>query len=257
MKKYTLSELQAITTDITREIARIAEEESLTYYAIYGTLLGTIRHKGPIPWDYDVDIYVPEKDIEFFVQTLEKKLPDKYWVNYRNAGGVPQKFPRVGLKGYETEELHVDIFRMAAIPNNEEEQRKLWKSGVFWSKIWKAKVIDPDYYYEDFKRRFSAKAVKVLFFPLSINTVATKMDEVCKRYTFGSTRYVGNPFFSGRKYPIEYFNNTVLMPYCDFMIRVPAEYDRILRETYGDYMKLPPEAERTQMATKEYIIREI
>ena len=144
MKEYTHRQIQEITTDILRNIIVIAKQENLTYFAMFGTLLGAIRHGGPIPWDYDVDLYVPENEIEHFVDVLGKRLPDKYWVNYRNEGGVPQKFPRVGLKGYETELLHVDIFRMAAVPDDEIEEKKLWRHARFWSKIWKAKVIDPD-----------------------------------------------------------------------------------------------------------------
>lgn len=259
MKEYTLSEVQEITTDILRNVARISDEEGLTYFAVFGTLLGTIRHQGPIPWDYDVDLYVPEEKIGHFVDVLGKKLPDKYWVNYRNEGGVPQKFPRIGLRGYETERLHVDIFRMVSVPDDEKEEERLWKRARFWSKIWKAKVVDPDYYYRSAKRRLQAKLVKVAFAPLSLKKVVAKMDEACRACPSGKTKNVGNAFRMkmNRRYPAEYFSDFKRMPYCDFQIRVPLHYEEILTTTYGDYMKFPPEEERRRLEEMKYVVREL
>ena len=42
----------------------------------------------------------------------------------------------------------------------------------------------------------------------------------------------------------EWFDESVMMPFEKYMFRVPRDYDKILRHEYGDYMQLPPEAER-------------
>ncbi len=42
---------------------KILKENNITHWALFGTLLGTIRHSAIIPWDDDVDIGVLKKDI--------------------------------------------------------------------------------------------------------------------------------------------------------------------------------------------------
>ena len=43
----------------------------------------------------------------------------------------------------------------------------------------------------------------------------------------------------------KWFDEFVYQPFEQYEFRIPAEYDRVLRHTYGDYMQLPPVEERT------------
>ena len=38
------------------------EKYNIKYFIYWGTLLGAVRHKGLIPWDTDVDLYIHEND---------------------------------------------------------------------------------------------------------------------------------------------------------------------------------------------------
>ena len=60
--------LWAVLLDMLIEFDKICSKYGLKYFMIYGSLLGTIRHHGFIPWDDDIDVAMPRKDYEVFIQ---------------------------------------------------------------------------------------------------------------------------------------------------------------------------------------------
>ncbi|MBR6408963.1 MAG: LicD family protein [Alphaproteobacteria bacterium] len=71
-------------------VTDLCEENNLTYFINYGTLLGAVRHKGFIPWDDDIDVCLMRDDYEKLVELL-KKIPDVEYtltdclrINYKN-----------------------------------------------------------------------------------------------------------------------------------------------------------------------------
>ena len=67
-KVEDIQELRQIQMGILDEVHRFCEAHGLRYFLSSGTLIGAVRHKGYIPWDDDIDIYMPRKDYEEFLQ---------------------------------------------------------------------------------------------------------------------------------------------------------------------------------------------
>jgi hypothetical protein len=59
---------------ITKDAVDIFEHVGLHYFAIAGTLLGAIRHKGIIPWDDDVDIGILEGNESALIEQAQPLL---------------------------------------------------------------------------------------------------------------------------------------------------------------------------------------
>ncbi len=58
------------------DVTDLFEKEGITYWIDGGTLLGSVRHKGQIPWDDDIDLAVLQKDFKYLRTALKAKV---YW----------------------------------------------------------------------------------------------------------------------------------------------------------------------------------
>ena len=65
-REVTLDEMRTIQLDILNKIQEFCIKNNIRYSLCGGTLLGAVRHKGYIPWDDDVDIFMPRPDYERF-----------------------------------------------------------------------------------------------------------------------------------------------------------------------------------------------
>lgn len=81
-----MDRIHRCSQEILDAFVEICEENNLTYYLAAGTLLGAVRHKGPIPWDDDADVYMPRADADRFKRLmLERPEGEAYHIQcYEN-----------------------------------------------------------------------------------------------------------------------------------------------------------------------------
>lgn len=259
-KELTLKEIQQGELQVAMVIDQICNDLGLRYFINYGTLLGAIRHHGFIPWDDDIDVVMPRKDYEVFVEYCRKNadiLKPFELIHYTTEPNYIYPIARLSDSRYDLEfnnakpyriGLFVDIYPMDGCGNTKEEaisirkKNKLVKTLVYAGSLKKYTKSNQGILYTliKFMLMFIARMIgeiKMIRF----------LDNSAKKLEYDDCKYVGIICWevSGEGY----FDKNIFAEYeeCEFdgyKFRIPKAYDRLLSDIYGDYMKLPPENER-------------
>ena len=81
MRPIGIEERKQIQTEILDALHTFCQETGIRYSLACGSMLGAIRHKGYIPWDDDIDIYMLREDFE----RLDALFPDVYQDRFEMA----------------------------------------------------------------------------------------------------------------------------------------------------------------------------
>lgn len=226
------------------EFHRVCEKNGVLYQAAYGSLLGAVRDGGQIPWDYDVDVFVPYSEREKLIRALEADLGDDfYYYSPETDGRCRHMIIRLAPKGYRTEALHVDVFFLVGVPDDEAERMRFAK---------KIRKLTEKRFYKfinigEESRPGSRYRMKLMFLRAAyslcpIGLIQKEYDKLCGKYPCRESEYfVEGSFFADKKYriPKRMVYETELLETDFGKVRVPADHDGLLRLIYGNYMQPP------------------
>lgn len=87
---------------ILHEVDRVCRENGISYFLAAGTLLGTLRYGGFIPWDDDIDIGMLRPDYERFLQVAPCAIDSRFFVQNRSTDpDVEYLYTKVRMRGTE------------------------------------------------------------------------------------------------------------------------------------------------------------
>lgn len=216
-------------------------ENGLRYWVCGGTLLGAVRHQGFIPWDDDIDVFLPMPDYLKFTEDLRND-PNYELMGYGTEGGENfiEPFAKLLEKDTVLDEsigtlrklsaVWVDVFPIVGLPDDDRERH------CFFSEYRETeKSAWQDFYKTDgdigvFKKWF------------------VKQKEYLHKYDFDKAGYVG---VLGTKYDEKdsttrsVYDDTIRMKFEDIEVNAPAGFKEYLSNLYGsNYMDLPPVEKR-------------
>lgn len=137
MRLLGADEIKSVELSIVKELDRICRANDLSYCLAYGTALGAVRHGGFIPWDDDIDVFMPRPDYERLFEVFAAGVDTPYkLVSYRDQTSIYQfaKLVDTSTKSYETFVgkshpigLWVDIFPIEPVtdPSSDEVKKAL------------------------------------------------------------------------------------------------------------------------------------
>jgi LPS biosynthesis protein len=246
-----MNELQIIELDILKQFIYICNKYKLTYYAIGGTLLGAVRHKGFIPWDDDIDVGMPRKDYETFVNIANVELPQHYFLQtFQSDSEYPHNYAKIRNSNTTYIEnavnnlkmnhgIYIDIFPLDGIKKNLIFKiRKKIKFSLCNINITRAFCFDNKL---SFKGKVLLK-ISDLVFP-NIKAAIESKEKFMKKYPLEKCSYIVNycgNWGDREIVPKDYMGLPRKLHFEDIEINVPDKYDEYLTNIYGDYLTLPP-----------------
>lgn len=265
-----VKELQKVMLQIIKDVAEVCEKQGICYMADGGTALGSVRHKGFIPWDDDVDLIMPRDDLNRFVEVFDKELGDKYELVTPNSKGhkVASLITEIYAKNTYKSSLHnldndlpqgvmIDIFPLEYAPLNPIVRRikgtvALFLQYIAVSSNFYAFYKSPakkKFFYQTKEGKFNYNFRMFIGFLFSFRS-NVKWCNTFDKFVRGKKDTglwciptdVGHYF--GHLMPKKVFYPPIKGQFEDMEINLPNDIHEYLVNAYGDYMWIPPVEQR-------------
>ncbi len=261
---------RAILLRTMRDFSRFCDKAGLGWFMAFGAAIGTVRHKGMIPWDDDIDVYMPRPDYERLVAIVNGVASDSSSLLHNGViqgdeGSYSVIGPRVSQDYWPFP--YLKFSDNSSIIWEQEKYRCV--TGVFVD-IFPLDETDGDmarndelksHYHKVFGKykrsgRYNDITMRNLI-PSLLDAVlyrpraAALKDDFCAldkaMASIHGDHYITWAAISpSRKvcFPKEWAESWTEADFEGFKVRLPIGNDKILRSIYGDYMQLPPKYER-------------
>ena len=261
MKEITLDELKVLQMDVLSAVHRFCEANNLRYSLACGSMLGAARHKGYIPWDDDIDIYLLREDydrmIELFPDLLEGRYKfctlerDKKWG--LPFGKVCDTKTVLEAGVYHSYDLgvNIDVFPIDKVPENETEWKKYdSQRRKLYHVYFKRETLSFASNFNNGKsliRNIITTILKPFFYFVSVRFLAKIFQKYDIKYNNTPSTLVfecAQGIFQKHPFPKMLFDNRILMPFEDREYMCFSDYDSYLTNGFGDWRQLPPIGKR-------------
>lgn len=225
-------------------LADICDRNHIPYQLAYGSLLGVIRDKGQIPWDYDIDVFVEYKYRNELISALINELPSRYYVDSLETNANCDSYKiRVVPQQYDAMDAHIDIFLIVPAPESDSLYEKVGKKLILFSKIRRYKTGNEIKYGKNSRLTRLDNFMHMLLYkliPLSVvdslyNKTVRKALEINSNFFMLSDRWALTD-----KIPKKFFVETTTISIGGHNFVIPCDYEKMLERSYKDYSLIFP-----------------
>ena len=272
MQELNVEQIKKLQLNILKDVACFCERNNIRYSLCGGTLLGAIRHKGFIPWDDDIDIFMPRPDYIRFMETYYDDKgrykatsiynDDKFW---NKIGNVFDMKTIIDCPSYNIDKsrnhVFIDIYPLDGVPRNYIKRKLMFSmnalihfvyAGSIYSYMKSLRYVDRSskmLKIKEIGRNIIKYLAITLFRPLPTSYICRLATQNASQYDYETEMEVA-AFVGGERngekevMPKKIFEKMKKQKFEDTEFYITDAYDIYLKNLYGDYMKLPPEDKR-------------
>lgn len=256
---FDIKAVQNKILEITKYFEKFCKKHDIEYYLMGGSALGAIRHKGFIPWDDDLDVFMTYENYVKFIQIAEEYLDtEKYYLQKENTEEWPLFFTKLRMNGTTYLE--------------EDTKDRVMHKGVYID------IMCLNYVHKNDLIRYiqylsaltlTAQTIAVRGYPTTssiVKKVAMNLSKLLVRgpikktllslvrvFNENKTNTVGHffgkaPFFK-TSFPISWLGKPRYVEFEDTELPIPEKAEDYLTLRFGDYMKIPDEGAHEEFPT--------
>ena len=236
--------------EILKQFSEICLENNIDFYLYFGSLLGAIRHKGFIPWDDDIDVCLFRNDYEFLFKINWEKYNLRI-ISNKTDSLMPYPFIKISKLNTNLFEkingnninigIHIDVF-----PIDNYKSGSVWNYNnimlLLFKNIYDIKTIDISCVISPFKKSFILFC-QILLTNINLDSISKKIEKHATFYSnLRSIKHVGcmvGAYNLNDYHDIRCFGFPNYVQFENLLMPVPHNSDKILKNLYGNYMKIP------------------
>ena len=255
-----LRSMQQKSWEMYEYFARFCDEHGLLYYACGGCCIGAVRDGGFVPWDDDVDVFMPRPDYEKLAALWNREADTSRYQYVRPhrrmvTGDLMAKICDANttlVTTYQVDKrmpqgLTMDILPLDGCPKPGSLARKYQKILALVFSLFCAQSVPSKH------GGLLATGSALLLKAIPWKSVRYRIWRACERRmskwdfyeTEWTTELASGPGYMQNEYRQEWFAAAKRVPFAvtndvNGEICVPTGYDPYLTKAFGDYMTPPP-----------------
>lgn len=254
-----IKDMQAVGLKMVLFFDEFCQKHNLTYFLCGGCCIGSVRSGGFIPWDDDVDVFMPRESYERLKKLWEDT--DKYEIQFSTEEFECQSpflticdkdttFVKTYRKDMDVSHgVALDVLPLDGCPQGfKRKMQKIWAMAYSLLIVGKA----PD------NHGGLMRALGKVGLFLIRGKLRYRLWRFCEKkmsqYPISECDYItelcAGPHYMQNEYPKEAFAEMKRVNFEGYQLPIPIGYDTYLKMAFGDYMKLPPKEK--QICHHEY-----
>ncbi len=253
-----LKKMQRRGLEMLLYFKEICDKNGLLFYFCGGCCIGALRNKGFIPWDDDVDVFMPRPDYEKLIQIWDSQADtSRYSLQITTRDKLTKNMfaticdnNTAFIKSYQADldinhGLMLDILPLDGCPDKPRQRR----AQLFWALVYSLYIIGKP---PENHGGLVKAAGRLLLCLVPFKNMRYRLWKLAQRkmskYPISECRYVtelcSGPRYMKLRYPAQWFASALYAQFEGYMLPLPIGCEQYLNMAFGDYMTPPPKEQQ-------------